>query len=153
MGLALAQDFAESGTAYVPCTYDDGGLTNRIAEVRFDSSAWRETRLPLDGIPGHELYNGDRIAIGSDGYLNATTARVHDDLPQDVDSLAGKILRLGLDGSVPKDDPFDGSPAYCYGHRNPQKLAWDAECRLFSAEHGEAAHDEIDLITPCTNYG
>lgn len=154
MGLALAEDFAESGTAYIYYTYDDGGLRNRIAEVSFDGDSWRETRVLLDGIPGHELYNGGRIAIGPDGYLYATTGWVHDEqMPQDPSSLVGKILRLGLDGSVPEDNPFDGSPVYSYGHRNPQGLAWDAEGRLFSAEHGEAANDEINLITPGANYG
>ncbi|MFJ8001753.1 PQQ-dependent sugar dehydrogenase [Streptomyces sp. NPDC096310] len=155
MGLALAEDFSESGTAYLYYTYEgQDGLTNRIAAVRFDGSAWRETGVLLDGIPGHELYNGGRIAIGPDGYLYATTGWVHDErMPQDRNSLAGKILRLGLDGSVPEDNPFDGSYVYSYGHRNPQGLAWDAEGRLFSAEHGEAAHDEINLITPGTNYG
>lgn len=155
MGLALAEDFAESGTAYIYYTYKgQDGLTNRIAEASFDGSAWRETGVLLDGIPGHELYNGGRIAIGPDGYLYATTGWVHDErMPQDRNSLAGKILRLALDGSVPEDNPFDGSFVYSYGHRNPQGLAWDAKGRLFSAEHGEAAHDEINLITPGTNYG
>ncbi|MFD8522260.1 PQQ-dependent sugar dehydrogenase [Streptomyces capillispiralis] len=89
-----------------------------------------------------------------DGYLYATTGWIHDGrMPQDRNSSAGKILRLGLDGSVPEDNPFDGSYVYSYGHRNPQGLARDAEGRLFSAEHGEAAHDEINLITPGTNYG
>lgn len=155
MGLALADDFADSGTAHVYYTYaGDGGLTNRIAEVRFDGSAWQETRVLLDGIPGHNLYNGGRIAIGPDGYLYATTGWVHDtEMPQDVNSLAGKILRLGLDGTVPADNPFDGSYVYSYGHRNPQGLVWDAQGRLFSSEHGESANDEINLITPGTNYG
>ncbi|MFD7072622.1 PQQ-dependent sugar dehydrogenase [Nocardioides sp. NPDC059952] len=154
MGLALAENFADSGTAYVYYTYEGDGLTNRIAEVSFDGSSWQETRVLLDGIPGHDLYNGGRIAIGPDGDLYATTGWVHDqEMPQDLDSPAGKILRLELDGSVPDDNPFDDSYVYSYGHRNPQGLAWDAEGRLFSAEHGESANDEINLITPGTNYG
>ncbi|MFE5410917.1 PQQ-dependent sugar dehydrogenase [Microbacterium sp. NPDC056569] len=155
LGLALAEDFAESGTAYVYYTYRGGsGLANRIVEVQFDGSTWQEIEVLVDGIPGHELYNGGRIAIGPDGYLYATTGWVHDaQMPQDLDSLAGKVLRVGLDGSVPEDNPFDGSFVYSYGHRNPQGLAWDADGRLFSSEHGESANDEINLITPGTNYG
>lgn len=155
MGLALAEDFSESGRAYVYYTYrGSAGLMNRIAEVRFDGGSWRETRSLLDGIPGHQLYNGGRLAIGPDGNLYATTGWIHDEaVPQDIGSLAGKILRLRLDGSVPADNPFPGSPVYSYGHRNPQGLAWDPQGRLFSAEHGESANDEINLIQPGRNYG
>ncbi|MGJ0184412.1 PQQ-dependent sugar dehydrogenase [Corynebacterium glyciniphilum] len=155
MGLDLAEDFADSGTAYIYYTYEgDNGLTNRIAEVTFDGDSWEETQVLLDGIPGHNLYNGGRIAIGPDDHLYATTGWTSDnDVSQDLDSLAGKILRVNLDGSVPEDNPFDDSYVYSYGHRNPQGLAWDADGQLFSAEHGEAANDEINLITPGTNYG
>lgn len=155
MGLDLAEDFAESGTAYIYYTYEsDDGLTNRIAEVNFDGSTWQETQVLLDDIPGHDLYNGGRIAIGPDGYLYATTGWTSDDeVSQDLDSLAGKILRLDLDGEVPEDNPFEDSYVYSYGHRNPQGLDWDADGRLFSSEHGQAANDEINLITAGTNYG
>lgn len=155
MGLALSGDFAESGTAYIYYTYAAGqGLANRIAEVTFDGSSWRENRVLLDSIPGHGLYNGGRLAIGPDGCLYATTGWVHDNAaPQDLNSLAAKILRLRLDGTIPTDNPFPDSFVYSFGHRNPQGLAWDRAGRLFSSEHGESANDEINLITAGTNYG
>ena len=155
LGLALAPDFARSGTAYLYHTYRDGAqLANKVIEARFDGQAWRETRVLLRGIPGHNLYNGGRAAIGPDGHLYVTTGWVHDEsAPQDVLSLAGKVLRMRLDGAVPADNPFRGSYVYSYGHRNPQGLAWSDDGRLFVAEHGESGNDEVNVITPGANYG
>ena len=73
--------------------------------------------------------------------------------PQELASLAGKILRIAADGSIPADNPYPGSPVWSLGHRNPQGLAWDSEGRLFATEHGQSAHDEINLIEKGANYG
>src|SRR5690606_12568404 len=43
---------------------------------------------------------------------------------------------------------------YSYGHRNPQGLAWNEDGSvMYSSEHGESAHDKINLITAGQNYG
>lgn len=155
LGMALAADFATSGTAYFFHSYRTGeGLTNKIIEARFDGSAWRETRVLLDGIPGHRLYNGGRVAIGPDGHLYVTTGWTENrERPQDAASLAGKVLRMTLDGEVPADNPIEGSVVYSLGHRNPQGIAWNEAGDLFVVEHGQSARDEINLITPGANYG
>ncbi len=155
LGMALAPDFERSGTAYLYHTYrTNTGLANKLVEVRHDNGLWRETRVLLQGIPGHTLYNGGRIAIGPDGHLYVTTGWVRDPASaQDLNSLAGKVLRLRPDGSVPPDNPFKGSYVWSYGHRNPQGLAWSSDGRLFVAEHGESGHDEINLVTHGGNYG
>lgn len=78
----------------------------------------------------------------------------HPELAQDLTSLAGKILRIHRDGSIPEDNPFPGSPVYSWGHRNPQGLAWHPVTgALFSSEHGPSAHDELNRIEPGENYG
>src|SRR5262249_23084438 len=67
----------------------------------------------------------------------------------------GKILRLNLDGSIPRDNPvLNGvrSHIYSYGHRNPQGLAF-AGRRLFDSEHGESIDDEVNLVEAGGNYG
>ena len=128
--------------------------TNRVIEVELDGDAWRETRVLIDGIPGHPLYNGGRVAFGPDGMLYVTTGWTENRArPQDLESLAGKILRVTPDGAVPADNPFPGSPVWSLGHRNPQGLAWDSAGRLFAAEHGQSGHDEVNLIEPGANYG
>ncbi len=155
LGIALAPDFADSGRAFVYYSYSSGSEpANRVVAARFDGNTWRETAVLVDAIPGHRLYNGGRIAIGPDDHLYVTTGWTENyERPQDLQSLAGKVLRLTLAGGVPEDNPFQGSFVYSYGHRNPQGLAWNADGELFVAEHGQAALDEINLIAPGANYG
>ncbi|GAB2693137.1 hypothetical protein GCM10027018_10750 [Paenibacillus thermoaerophilus] len=78
-------------------------------------------------------------------------------LSQDKNSLAGKILRLTVDGTAPADNPIPGSLVYSYGHRNPQGLAWDARGKLYASEHGPSGnpggHNELNAIEPGGNYG
>jgi glucose/arabinose dehydrogenase len=155
LGMALPSDFATSGIAYFYHTYiSRDELTNKVIEARFDGSTWRETRVLLDGIPGHRLYNGGRVAIGPDGNLYVTTGWTEDrERPQDLNSLAGKVLRMTVDGKVPDDNPFAGSYVYSLGHRNPQGIAWDETGRMLVAEHGQSAHDEINRVQSGRNYG
>lgn len=155
LGMALAEDFQTSGLAYLYHTYRSrSGLANKVIQARFDGRSWRQKRVLLEGIPGHRLYNGGRIAIGPDGYLYVTTGWTEiGRLPQDLGSLAGKILRMTRDGKVPSDNPFKESYVYSYGHRNPQGLAWNGAGELLISEHGQIAHDEINLIKPGANYG
>lgn len=155
LGLALAADFAQSGTAYFYHSYRaDAKIENKVIEARFDGTSWREIRVLLSGIPGHALYNGGRIAIGPDGHLYVTTGWAADRrLPQDLRSLAGKVLRMTLDGKVPQGNPFPGSLVYSYGHRNPQGLAWDQAGEMFVVEHGESGRDEVNRVRAGANYG
>ena len=96
LGMALSENFETSRLAYLYHSYRSGsGLTNKVIQARFNGESWQETRVLLAGIPGHRLYNGGRIAIGPDGHLYVTTGWTENGrLPQDLASLAGKILRM-----------------------------------------------------------
>lgn len=78
---------------------------------------------------------------------------------QDLLTHAGSILRLNLDGSVPKDNPFVKEnralpEIYSYGHRNPQGLYFDKRSqRLIESEHGPRGGDEVNIIQKGANYG
>ena len=72
--------------------------------------------------------------------------------------LGGKILRINANGSIPDDNPFQNSPVYSYGHRNPQRIDWDESGIVIATYHGPSgwrgiAHDEINIIIPGANYG
>ena len=162
LGLALHPDFASNGYVYVYYTYRDGSgaFWNRVVRYTERDNRLIDPLVVLDGIPGASLHDGGRIAFGPDGKLYVTAGDARNPaLAQDLGSLAGKILRVNPDGSVPPDNPFPGSPVWSYGHRNPQGLAWAPDGRLYATEHGPtgdlgmAAHDEVNLIEPGRNYG
>ena len=156
MGLALDPAFAENGYVYVCYTASRGGrtLVNRIARLTLRDGGAAEERVLVDDLPGAPIHDGCRLKFGPDGKLYATTGDAAEpQLAQRLDSLAGKILRLNPDGTVPADNPFPGSPVYSLGHRNPQGLAWDRSGRLLAAEHGPTGHDEVNHIRPGRNYG
>lgn len=108
----------------------------------------------ITGIPKARTHNGGRLLVGPDEKLYITTGDAQVlEASQDLDSLAGKILRLKLDGTVPADNPFDGSPVFSLGHRNPQGIAFDRDGQLWATEFGQNAWDELNLIEPGGNYG
>ncbi|MGO1536541.1 MAG: PQQ-dependent sugar dehydrogenase [Yaniella sp.] len=108
----------------------------------------------FEDIPVAGYHNGGRLAFGPDDLLYVTIGdTLEPSHAQDMDSWAGKILRLTPDGGIPKDNPFEDSPIYSYGHRNPQGLAWSQDGTLYSSEFGEDAWDELNVIEPGGNYG
>ncbi|MCT8138041.1 PQQ-dependent sugar dehydrogenase [Anaerobacillus sp. CMMVII] len=155
LGFILAPDFDQTKRAFAYHTYrQNGQVFNRIIILTLKENTWKETSVLLEEIPGGRIHNGGRIKFGPDGKLYATAGDAgQPDFAQDVESLAGKILRIELNGDVPTDNPFENSYVYSYGHRNPQGLAWDADGTLYSSEHGQSALDEINLIEPGKNYG
>lgn len=159
LGIQLAPDFRESRQAYAYHTYEEGGkVLNRVIVLREKADGWEEIKSYLEGIPGGIIHDGGRLAIGPDNMLYITTGDSgNDKLAQDLNSAAGKILRMTIDGKVPADNPFPGSYVYSYGHRNSQGIAWDKQGRMFSSEHGPSGdpggHDEINLIEKGRNYG
>ncbi len=155
LGVAVHPDFANNHFIYVYYTYQgDENLANRVVRFRQEDRTLLDKKIIIDNIPAASNHNGGRIKFGPDGLLYITTGDASvADLAQDRNSLAGKILRLKDDGTIPLNNPFPDSPVYSFGHRNPQGLAWDAQGRLWATEHGSSATDELNLIEPGNNYG
>jgi PQQ-dependent dehydrogenase (s-GDH family) len=68
----------------------------------------------------------------------------------------GKVLRLNLDGSIPRNNPvIEGvrSHVYSYGHRNVQGIAFGPDGTLYGAEHGPKSDDEINILMAGHDYG
>jgi glucose/arabinose dehydrogenase len=111
--------------------------------------------------PSGRHHFGCRLAIGADGLLYASLGERFSQakMAQSLDNHFGKVIRIGLDGSLPKDNPFIGrvdalGEIYSYGHRNPQGLALHPQQQsLWMHEHGPQGGDELNIIRPGRNYG
>lgn len=79
------------------------------------------------------------------------------DRAQDAQDLAGGVVRIAPDGSVPEDNPRPEGWApefWSIGHRNPQGATLrDSDGALFAVEHGAQGGDELNLVEAGKNYG
>ena len=149
LGIAVAPDTADSVYAYFTAADD-----NRVVRMPYQDGALGDAEIIIDGIPRAGNHNGGRITFGPDGMLYVGTGDASESTrSQDRESLGGKILRLNPDGTVPADNPFDGSPVFSYGHRNVQGLAFDDDGNLWASEFGQNTWDELNLIQAGENYG
>ncbi|MDQ4104302.1 MAG: PQQ-dependent sugar dehydrogenase [Actinomycetota bacterium] len=168
---------------YLAYTYDADPAPavdrrTKIARYTYDPAA-QTLNQPVDlitDLPASTDHNSGRLVAGPDRRLYYSIGDLGNnqferfcnpiraqDLPSVDDvgkrnwsAYVGKVLRLDLDGGIPPDNPvIEGvrSHIYSYGHRNPQGLAFGPGGRLFSAEHGPKADDEINLVQPGKNYG
>lgn len=158
LGMALHPNFNSNHWIYLYFTTKHGGvLRNVVKRYVLNGSEIIDDKIIVDNIPAGRNHNGGRIAFGPDGFLYVTTGDSgNSELSQNVDSLAGKILRVDENGEIPKGNPF-GNEVYSFGHRNPQGLAWDDQGRLWATEHGRSGvlsgFDELNLIEKGENYG
>lgn len=158
LGMALHPDFGNNHWIYLyHTTRTDGKISNIVERFVLSGNKLVENKVIVENIPGSGNHDGGRIKFGPDGFLYVTTGDAQNsDDAQNKDSLAGKILRIRDDGSVPEDNPF-GNTIYSYGHRNVQGIAWDDEGRLWATEHGRSGilsgYDELNLIEKGKNYG
>jgi glucose/arabinose dehydrogenase len=158
LGIAVAPTFADDRWVYFYLTTADD---NRIVRRRYVGGRLGRADVVLSGIPrGGRTHNGGRLAFGPRGHLFASTGDTNADRPgqrsgsvaQDWDSLAGKILRLNPDGSVPDGNPR-GNYAWTRGHRNVEGITWDGRGRMWATELGETRRDELNRIRKGRNYG
>lgn len=114
------------------------------------------TQVPKFSGQGHY---GHRIVFGPDAKLWISSGeRQQFDPAQDMQSNAGKIIRLNQDGSIPADNPFmnQGKIAqqvWSLGHRNPLGMAFDPQGQLWVIEMGPKGGDELNKIIKAKNYG
>lgn len=145
---------------YVKNQNSSGVTTLSRAKIRNNSLFNIEELLVSKSSSNTTRHYGSRITFDEKGHvffsIGDRGVRANG---QDLKTHAGTIIRLNLDGSIPKDNPFVDNPKvlaeiYSYGHRNPQGLFYDkATKKLYSIEHGPRGGDEINVITKGSNYG
>jgi glucose/arabinose dehydrogenase len=171
LGLAFHPNFSSNGKFYVNYTRrQNGQLQTVIAEYRAlspSSTAADRTSeqilLTVDQPAAN--HNGGQLAFGPDGllYVGLGDGGGADDQfgnGQNLNSLLGKILRIGVDPFfIPSDNPFVNTPnarpeIWAYGLRNPWRFSFDRDTeRLFAGDVGQGAREEVDLITKGGNFG
>lgn len=80
---------------------------------------------------------------------------------QNLDSLAGKVLRINTDGTAPSDNPFyNGNPnanrskVYAYGFRNMFRFNFrPSNGALYGGDVGWSSYEEINKVVSGGNYG
>lgn len=154
MGLALHPDFDTQPWVYLAHTYSSpSGLRNRVIRMRYDGTSLDAPEVLLSDIPGSSIHNGARLVVGPDRFLYVTTGDASDAaIAQNRDALAGKVLRLTLDGQPAPGNPF-GTRIWSFGHRNPQGMTFSPDGSLYVTEHGPSTNDEVNRIQAGGNYG
>jgi len=175
LDLALHPQFAENRWIYF--TYGHGtkeANSTRLARGRLSPDAAElsevEVLHTVQPLKRGMQHFGSRLLFLPDGTLllalgdggnppNRIEGELAREQAQKTASQLGKILRLRADGTVPPDNPFVGranfDPAiYTLGHRNVQGLALEPGTgRVWATEHGSRGGDELNILSPGSNYG
>ena len=162
-GIAFHPDFETNNFFYVYYTIpgeNRNRLSRFIANGDFAIPGSEEILLELDPLSG-TIHNGGAMNFGVDGKLYVAVgdgANAND--AQNLNSLAGKVLRLNGDGSIPDDNPFYNQlngvyrSIYAYGLRNPFTFSIQPGTgRIFVNDVGQASFEEVNEILPGANYG
>lgn len=167
MAIAADPAFAADRRIYT-CQGHRSGSGNEVQVIGWtlspDGSRLTRVADPLVGgiTAGSGRHGGCQLTFGPDGMLWVGTGDAAiGTTPQDLGSLAGKVLRVDpATGGPAPGNPFAGAAnanqrlVYSYGHRNVQGLAArPATGRMWSAEHGPDRDDELNLLEPGGNAG
>ncbi|MCY4561344.1 MAG: PQQ-dependent sugar dehydrogenase [Flavobacteriaceae bacterium] len=168
LDVALHPDFSKNQLIYFTISYSSpnkSGGNTALYSAKLDLEARQLNQLNQLFL-GKEnstsgTHFGSRIVFDKSNHLYFSIGdRGQRDLnPQDLSRDGGKIYRLNIDGTIPKDNPFVGddeaNPAiYSFGHRNPQGMVTHPETgEIWINEHGPRGGDEINIIKSGKNYG
>lgn len=156
LGLALHPDFPDSPYVFTGYVTSQPGvaMSKLFLRYRFDGKELTDSTILLKQDSTTEWHQGGRMIIGPDRKLYITNGELpRQDLVHDSMSIYGKVLRMNLDGSIPSDNPVEGSYMWSYGHRNQQGLCFLPNGDLLASEHGPDIEDEINRIERGGNYG
>lgn len=162
MSVELDPDYESNKWIYLSWAYlKEGEMKVKVVRFTDAGDQIEDETIIIDNLPAARFHAGSRIKFGPDGKLYITVGdALNRQDAQTLDSLAGKLLRINKDGSLPNDNPFKGSPIWSYGHRNSQGIDWHPETgELYSSEHGPSVFDgasggdEVNRIVKGGNYG
>lgn len=155
LGMALHPDFENTPEVFLVYTYgSSGNIKERIVKYIYNGTNLVNEVVLLDNIPGYTSHDGSRLLILPDNTLLMSTGDAQNSsLPQNTNSLNGKILRMNLDGSIPQNNPITDNYMYSYGHRNVQGILLAPNNKIYLSEHGPTSDDELQILEAGRNYG
>lgn len=163
LDVALAPDFAESGTIYLSYSYGDWDANGTaLMRAQLDGNQITSAETIFRASPGKEAgsHFGGKIAFPGDGtlLLSLGDGFYLREEAQKPNSHLGSIVRLTLDGGAPADNPDFGDDAkpqlFSIGHRNVQGLTVDPVTgEIWEHEHGPRGGDELNRLSSGANYG
>lgn len=156
MGIAVTRKVGQTFVFVCASRTTKRGWRNQVLRYTMGpKGGLRYDRLVLGKMKANSIHNGCAVEVGPDGKVWVSMGDANDlATPQDLRRRNGKILRINTDGTIPDDNPVDGSPVYASGFRNPQGIAFHPGNRLpYVVEHGPDVHDEINVVRPGLDYG
>ena len=166
LDVMLHPEFAQNRLVFL--TYSERSPDGRLytammrGKLRADDSRLDETKVLFRQTPkvGGGRHFGSRVLTAPDGTLFVTLGDLGNrDLSQDLNGHVGKVVRLTVDGEIPKDNPFVGKSnarpeIWSYGHRNIQGADIHPRTgKLWTIEHGPRGGDEINIPAAGANHG
>ncbi len=161
LGVAVDPDYGSNGYVYAFASVSH--QEQQIIRFTNEGGVGVNPMVVRDHLPGTEaVHAGGCLKFGPDGKLYFSIGDVGGSyLSQDLNSLAGSICRIELDGTPCADNPFQtptGSPRaiYAYGFRNPFRFCFAPDGRLFVMDVGssrEKRREEINLVRAGDNCG
>jgi glucose/arabinose dehydrogenase len=177
LGLAFHPSYSQNGRFFVNYDRTVAGqiqtvITEYLASVGDPNLADPTSeRILLTVDQPFENHKGGQLAFGPDGFLYISLGDGGSGGDpfgngQSLQTLLGKMLRIdvdnldpGLEYAIPPDNPFVGNPSargeiWAYGLRNPWRFSFErGATRLFCADVGQDAYEEVDLLQQGGNFG
>ena len=106
------------------------------------------------------IHWGSRIVINKNLLYAGFGERGLGMIAQDPSKHPGSIIRINIDGSIPKDNPYNTNKPnwlpeiYQIGVRNPQGMAISPKNKkIYFSQHGPRGGDNIGILKKSGNYG
>lgn len=163
MDVALDPDFINNRRIYLSyAAAGNGGYGTEVARGRLSGNRLEQVEVIFRALPKLDggRHFGSRLLFAPDGSLFITLGERGDrEQAQNLGTHPGSLIRILPDGSVPADNPYAGMDGvrpeiYTHGNRNMQGIALQPGTdRIWTHEHGPQGGDEVNIMTPGTNYG
>ena len=135
--------------------------TTSIARANLDRGELKFDNIFVAQPPINSGYHfGSRLAVKDEFLFASVGERGQGMIAQDPTQHPGSIIRISLDGSIPKDNPkFEGKPdwlpeIYQIGVRNPQGLTFsEFDGKIYMSNHGARGGDWFGEAKKGENYG